>query len=247
MAEKTVPLEAWFDLVLGMVPKANLDQTKLRIVDAVVEAAKLTRQLRHVRFIDAQVGVSEYSLPLDEGYYLALVETVCVLGTDYTPSRTHPCGPVTNDICPISEPTSYSTKCSTNFQLSPAFGPAPVYDYCGTAGDFYVEGGESLVLTPSPGFDSNDGIEVSMSVFPSRFACTVPETFYHRWKEEIGIGAAVKLLRNSSTYDRAKYQDFGREWSVAKNKMKNQAQNNFVVGGEIMGNEAEHNAGRKVV
>ena len=246
MAEKTVPLDAWFDLVLGMVPKANLDQTKLRIVDAVVEAAKLTRQIRHTRFIDAQMMVREYPLPLDEGYYLALVETVCVLGEHYTPSRTRPCGPTTVDVEMPCEPTSYSTKCSTNFQMMPIHCGVQMKDCCGESSEFYVEGGDSLVLTPPPNFDTVDGIEVSMSVFPSRFACQVPETFYHRWKEEIGIGAAVKLLRNASTYDRAKYIDFGRDWAVAKNKMKNQAQNNYVVGGEVMGNEAEHSAAWKI-
>lgn len=249
MAEETVPLEAFFDIVLGIVPKASSAQAKLRIVDAVVEAAKATRQIRPTRYADSQAGVSEYPIPLDEGYSLALVEKVCVNGVKYTGSRVRPCGPVTftpAEQC-VSSCSPVIPKCSTAYRNPTADGYVQQGESCGGEPEFYVDQGQSLVLSPPPSADAYDGIEITMSVFPSRFSCVIPLGFFEMWKEEIGIGAAVKLLRNDSTYNRAKYQDFNREWQVAKNKMKAHAQNQYVNGDETMGREAERDAGRKLV
>lgn len=249
MEEQTVPLEAFFDIVLGIVPKASSVQARLRIVDAVVEAAKATRQIRPTRFIDAQANVGEYPVPLDEGYDLWLVEKVCVNGAVYTGSRTRPCGPVTADYS-LPCTTSCSPQrsgCHGGFNNPLADGGVQYTMGCDDERTFYIEQGGTLILSPPPPVDKNDGIEIEMSVFPSRFSCSVPLKFFNTWKEEIGIGAAVKLLRNDATYNRAKYQDFNREWLVAKNKMKSHAQNQYINGDETIGKEAERDAGRKLV
>jgi len=247
--EETVPLEAYFDIVLGIVPKASSAQASLRIVDAVVEAAKATRQIRPTRFTDSQAFVSTYPLPLDDGYSLSLVERVCVNGVKYNASRTKPCGPVTYDLAEACVNTCAPQRagCYGGFQNPEADGGVQVLPTYEPDLSFYVDQGQTLVLTPPPSVDMDDGIEVTMSVFPSRFSCSVPLQFFEMWKEEIGVGAAAKLLRNDSTYNRAKYQDFSREWQVAKNKMKAHAQNQYVNGDESIGKEAERDAGRKLV
>lgn len=248
MIEETVSLDAYFDIVLGIVPKASSAQARLRIIDAVVEAAKATRQIRPTRFVDSQANVGSYPVPLDDGYSLFLIEKVCVNGVSYTPSRMKPCGPVTNtqtEVC-ATACAPRRAGCYSGF-MNPVVSGFEETAHSSSPRSFYVEQGQTLVLSPPPSTDRDDGIEVTMSVFPSRFSCSVPLPFFEMWKDEIGVGAAVKLLRNDSTYNRAKYQDFNREWSTSKNKMKAYGQTQYVNADEDIGGEAERDAGRKLV
>ena len=227
--DNTVPLAAFLDVTLGIVPAASTLAAETQIVNAVIEAARITRQVGATTTVDAQAGVRLYDLPIPEGYNLAFVEKVCVFGSEYAPTTRRPCSPVEIQAPEPAASCFRRPGCAPRFHLNTACGSVSTQSCQGRG--FYVEGGGTqLLLTPPPMQDQDDAIEIVMSLIPSRFACVVPMAFFEQWKEEISVGAAAKLLRNGATYDRARRQDLMLEWERAKQKMRNRTVSNFTVG-----------------
>ena len=245
--DETVPLSAFFDTALMLVPAASTLAAEAAILNATIEAARVTRQVRAVLTVDAQAGVSTYDIPTPEGYTLAYVESVCVNGIKYTGTRERPCTPVEVCVEPVQQsPCLKRPACMRGFALNTACGSEELVA-CGD-GKFYVaDGGTTIILMPAPNADQYDAIEVELSVIPSRFSCVVPMSFFEQWKEEIGIGAGSKLLLNGGTFDRTRYSAVKQEWEWAKRRMKNRTLNNFTIGDESMYDRTACSAAGKLV
>jgi hypothetical protein len=67
----------------------------------------------------------------------------------------------------------------------------------------YFENPHTLYLFPPPHSDERDGLEVELSVFPSRSSCEIEEHFFEQFGDVIAYGALSHLLfmRGTDWYD----------------------------------------------
>lgn len=233
---QTVPLSAFFPTVLTIASTASSTAAEHFILQAAIEAAKRTRSIKHVHSLDAQAGVSEYPIPLQDGYSLVLVEQFAINGVCYEPTRDRPCprpAIVQEPACETKSPCAGST-CATQTACDTTemdWGGANGF---GGKGQFYVNAGTSVILDPPPSRDTENGIQVTMSVAPSRFSCEIPIEFFEQWSEDISDGALSKLLLQIGAKhfkpDLAAY--FQKKWERSLRRMRGQNFVNYVTGDE---------------
>lgn len=229
-----VSLDAFFPTVIGISGTVSPQYAEHFILQAVIEAAQRTKSVKHTDFIDMQAGVSEYPIPLREWYRLIAVEQVAVNGVCYEPTRERPCPkpaqvqPVDGRKCKPAKLGCSDGGCWTNsFQSG--------MSSCGaTSGTYYVDSGQVLILDPPPEMDMDNGIEVTISVAPSRFTCKVPIEFLEKWGEDVAYGALSKihLQMNTKHYAPQQAAYFQKMWETALKRMRGQQFINYVPGDE---------------
>lgn len=229
-----VTLDAFFPTVIGISGTVSPQYAEHFILQAVIEAAQRTKSVKHTDFIDAQASVSEYPIPVREGYRLVQVEQVAVNGVCYQPTRERPCPkpvqtqPVDDRKCKPAKLGCSDGGCWTNdFQSgNSSCGPS--------SGTYYVDSGQVLILDPPPETDMDNAIQVTLSVAPSRFTCKVPTEFLERWGEDIAYGALSKihLQMNTKHYAPQQAAYFQKMWETALKRMRGQQFINYVPGDE---------------
>lgn len=229
-----ISLDAFFPSVLGIASTVSPQFAEHFILQSVIEAAQRTKSVKHTDFIDAQAGVSEYAIPLRSGYRLIQLDQVAVNGVCYEPTRERPCPK------PAQVQATDNRKCKPA-QLGCSDGGCWTNDFqngngsCGaTKGTYYVDSGQIIILDPPPEMDIDNGIEVTISVAPSRFTCKVPIEFLERWGEDIAYGALSKihLQMNTKHYSPQQAAYFQKMWETALKRMRGQQFINYVPGDE---------------
>jgi len=232
---QTVPLSAFFPTVLSIASTASTAAAEHFILQAAIEAAKRTRSIKQSNAVDAQAGVSEYPIPLQDGYSLVVIEQVSVNGVCYKPTRERPCPKA-----PVIQQPECNKPCETSCPTVKACDAGTLQNNCGTSwggsGTFYVNAGTSIILDPAPVSDIDGAIQVEMAVSPSRFACEVPIEFWEQWSQDISEGALSNLLLQIGAKhfkpDLAAY--YQKKWERSLRRMRGQNFVNYVTGDETI-------------
>jgi|ADurb_H2B_03_Slu_FD_contig_31_2698902_length_1292_multi_7_in_0_out_0_1 hypothetical protein len=232
---QTVPLSAFFPTVLSIASTASSTAAEHFILQSAIEAAKRTRSIKQSNVVDAQAGVSEYPIPLQDGYSLVLIEQVSVNGICYQPTRERPCPKA-----PVIQEPECNKPCPSSCPTVQACGAGTLEGNCGMSfsgsGTFYVNAGTSIILDPPPSRDADGAIQVEMAVAPSRFACEIPIEFWEQWSNDIADGALSNLLLQIGTKhfkpDLAVH--FQKKWERSLRRMRGQNFVNYVTGDETI-------------
>lgn len=229
---ETVPLAAFRPTVMAIAPTVSTNIAEHFILQCVIEAARRTRSIKSTGMIDMQHGVAEYPIPLEEGFSLISIEQVSVNGVCYTPTRERPCptGQVIQPEKCAQQPIICGVPCAQSIISC----ETEIYMECGGSNTFYIDGGQSIILSPVPHADLENGIQVAMAVAPSRLACSVPYEFWENWSENIAEGALSKVLNQMGTkhYNAALAQMYLKLWERSLSKMKSFGIINYVTGDE---------------
>lgn len=176
---ETVDLGLLYPAILAIAPGTSIPYMNFYLGHAVADMALRTKAITTTFTQDAQRGVTTYPIDVPEGYTVAYIESVCVLGTahDSTAASCPPTGPGAQP-CTIPFPD----RCPTHEVSSPTFSVS--------------ECGKYVTVSPAPTADTEDGVVVRMSLLPSRTACSMPKEMYDRYSSEIVDAVLSRILLN---------------------------------------------------